>query len=111
MNNGYILDWGKVLGCNEYRLYKRSQNGKFELIYKGNENQFIDKNINSDIIYQYAISAINGNGESKLSNPVTSDPKSWLNFTPIDENQFRRSVTIDKKTDLDGNKVSSYYPE
>lgn len=110
-NNGYILDWGKVLGCNEYRLYKRSQNGKFELIYKGNENQFIDKNINSDIIYQYAISAINGNGESKLSNPVTSDPKSWLNFTPIDENQFRRSVTIDKKTDLDGNKVSSYYPE
>ena len=56
------------------------------------------------------MSAGNGNGESALSNPVTSDDASWLNFKPMEEERFRRSVTIDGGTDLDGNSVETYYP-
>ena len=106
----YTLNWGKVLGCNEYRLYRRSKNGEYKLIYKGSESQFTDTNIERGIL-EYAVSAFNGNGESKLSNAVTSDNQSWLNFVPIKENKFRRSVTIDGGTDLHDNKVSTYYPE
>ncbi len=109
-NNLYILNWGKVLGCNEYRLYKRSGNSPFKLIYKGDGNLFTDTNTGIDI-YEYAVTAINGNGESELSNPVTTDPKSWLNFVPVKEKQFRRSITINGGVDMDGNKVPTYYPE
>lgn len=109
-DNHYILNWGKVLGCNEYRLYKRSVNGTFKLIYKGGGNQFTDTHTESDI-YEYAVTSVNENGESELSNSITTDAKSWLNFVPIKENQFRRSMTINGGIDMDGNKVPTYYPE
>lgn len=109
-DNRYVLNWGKVLGCNEYRLYKRSNNSEFKLIYKGTNNQFTDSNIGNEIV-EYAVSTFNGNGESKLSNAVTTNADSWLNFIPIKENSFRRSVTIDSGADLHENKVPAYYPE
>jgi hypothetical protein len=103
------LSWGKVLGCNEYRLYRKTLGGKFALVCKGNQNTFTDR-IPATEVYEYAVSAINGNGQSRLSHAVTTDPENIINFDPKPGEPFRRSVTIDYGRDNDGITVSPYYP-
>ena len=44
-------------------------------------------------IYEYAIAAVNGNGESKPSVPVSTNPASWLNWDPKPGEPFRRRVS------------------
>jgi len=105
------LTWGKVLGCREYKVYKKNGNHPFELIYSGNGNEFSDKRYKKGEIVEYAVSAINGNGESKLSNPVTTDLTSWLNFTPVKGEPFRRVVGKENPIDNEGNTTSLYYPD
>ncbi|MDR1938871.1 MAG: hypothetical protein LBQ73_10305, partial [Tannerellaceae bacterium] len=82
--------WGKVLGCNEYKLYRRVEGGTWKVVYTGSGNQYKDTLPETSGIFGYAISASNGNGESALSNPVTTDPDSWLNFEPVKGEPFRR---------------------
>jgi hypothetical protein len=104
--------WGKVLGCNNYRLYRRVRGGSYKPVYTGSGNQYVDKFPATSRIYEYAVSTFNGNGESVLCNAVTTDPDNWLNFEPVKGEPFRRTVTIESSVDNDGNKMSSsYYPE
>lgn len=107
------LTWGKVLGSSEYKLYRRVKNSaKFQLIYSGDKNQLIDSHLSDKEIYEYAISAINGNGESGLSNMINNDPSSWMNFNPMPGEPFRRSVNLyDGSRDNSGNPVELYYPK
>ncbi|SDM49326.1 fibronectin type III domain-containing protein [Kriegella aquimaris] len=107
------LTWGKVLGCNEYKLYRRKKGSKkFQLIYVGNKNQFTDVHLSGNSIFEYAITAVNGNGESEMSNVVNNDPSSWLNFNPMPNEPFRRSVNLyDGSRDNSGSPVDLYYPE
>src|SRR5690606_7142088 len=97
--------------CREYNVYKKNGNHPFELIYSGNGNEFSDKRYKKGEIVEYAVSAVNGNGESKLSNPVTTDLNSWLNFTPVKGEPFRRVVGKENPIDNEGNTTSFYYPD
>jgi hypothetical protein len=103
------LSWGRVLGCNEYRLYRRQEGGGYSLVYKGSGNAFSEKMI-SGSIYEYSVCAVNGNGQSDYSHSVTTDPESMLNFDPVPGEPFRRSVTRDWGRDNDGIKTPAYYP-
>ncbi|MDR2773855.1 MAG: fibronectin type III domain-containing protein [Tannerella sp.] len=103
------LNWGKVLGCNEYRLYRRSEGGGYNLVYKGDGNAF-SENIIPGNLYEYRVCAVNGNGQSDYSHPVTTDPESLLNFDPVSGEPFRRSVTRDWGRDNDGIRTPAYYP-
>jgi hypothetical protein len=104
------LNWGEVLGCQLYHLYRRKQGDKeYELIYKGEERQF-NEILTSSHIYEYTVTAINGNGESKMTHPVNTDLDSWLNWNPRPWERFRRvhrARAFEK--DLD-NKIF-YYPK
>ncbi len=107
------LTWGKVLGCTEFKLYRRAKGSeKFQLIYRGKETQFNDRSLLPKEIYEYTVTAVNGNGESGLSNIVNNDPSSWLNFNPMPGEPFRRSINLyNGSRDNSGNPVDLYYPE
>lgn len=111
MNNRIELSWGKVLGCKDYKLYKKTGNGPFRLIHSGNDNEYTDNRYSAGEYYEYTVSTLNGNGESELCQPVTTNPDSWLNFDPVKGEPFRRTVTLKSSIDNDGNRVPSYYPE
>lgn len=94
------LSWGEVLGASEYRLYRRVRGEQdFELVFQGLEKRFVDKNLKGvvpcallpgradnppydGIVYEYAVSAVNGNGEGAKSEVHSTDPTSWLNWRP-----------------------------
>jgi hypothetical protein len=106
------LTWGKVLGCEEYRLFRRIKGSeKFQLIYQGKENQFTNRVLDSKAIYEYAVSAVNGNGGSLLSGTVDNDPGSWLNFDPVPGERFRRLESKWNGVDNSGEKTEMYYPD
>jgi hypothetical protein len=83
------LSWGQVLGVTEYRLYRRPDaHQNFKLVYGGTDRMFVDHSAGK--IFEYAIAAVNGNGEGARSHVVTSDPSSWTNFDPKPGEPFRR---------------------
>jgi len=91
-SNEVALTWGKVLGCEQYKLYRRplGASEKYSLIYQGDGNQFRDNTIRENQIYEYTVSSVNGNGEGELCFPVNNDPENWLNFDPMPGEPFRR---------------------
>lgn len=100
------INWGQVLGVSGYKLYRRKVGDKtYQLAYSGPGRTYGDK-LNKDVVYEYAVSAINANGASDLSNPVVADIKSWLQWNPQPNEKFRRSNSrsLADKTDM-------YYPE
>jgi hypothetical protein len=109
----FDLTWGRVLGCTQYRLYRRIKgSAKFQMIYRGEDSSFSDQSIHPDTIYEYAVTTVNGNGESNRSNSVNTNPSSWLNFDPMPGEPFRRSVNLyDGSRDNSGTPVDLYYPE
>jgi hypothetical protein len=79
------LHWGQVLGAGSYHLYRKNKTN-WELIYSGTARSFpVTK-----AVYEYAVTAVNGNGESDKSVPCTTDPDSFLNWYPPVYNGFRR---------------------
>jgi len=107
------LTWGKVLGCREYKLYRREKGSKkFHLIYRGKEPFFTDRLEMPGMICEYAVSAVNGNGESFLSHVADNDSSDWLNFDPRSGEPFRRTASqFDVDNDHSGSPVLFYYPE
>lgn len=105
--------WGEVLGVREYKLYRRRKGEQsFKVIYQGLERKFTDnfpdvirafsnpgaasdalRSAPGYTIYDYAVATLNGNGESKLSLPVSTDPANWLNWDPKPGEPFCRSVS------------------
>ncbi len=94
------LTWGEVLGVAKYNLYRRPQ-GKSDawtLIYSGAAREFVDRDQSvepPDVrpsdrdgipvahpIWEYAVTSINGNGESVRSASCDTDPSSWRNWWP-----------------------------
>jgi hypothetical protein len=80
--HGKVLSWGEVLGVTEYRLYAGNRR-----IYTGPTRTFTDANPST----QYAVSAVNGNGEGSRSIPLNASPDSWLTFDPKPGEPFRRN--------------------
>lgn len=70
--NGFIAEWGEVLGCGEYRLYKV---GDKTPIYIGKERQ---AEVSDG---EYFVTAVNGNGESapSLVRSAKSELATWDN--------------------------------
>ena len=89
-----------MLGASEYRLYRRKRGEQnFSLVFQGLGKCFVDKNLSGvvpctllpgsadnppydGVVYEYAVSAVNGNGEGALSEVHSTDPTSWLNWKP-----------------------------
>lgn len=101
------LSWGKVLGVSGYKLYRRKAGDKsYQVIYSGAGNASEDKLKTTGVIYEYAISAMNKNGESGLSNPISTNPNSWLHWDPQPNEKFRRT-----NTKAVADKSEMYYPD
>lgn len=105
------ITWGEVLGVTEYRLYRREMGkGEFKEVYRGLKTEYTDKNvtaapafrepgiaaniIRADLdkipVYEYAVSAVNGNGEGDRCIPANTDPAGFRNWYPEVELRFKR---------------------
>jgi len=123
------LTWGEVLGVSEYRLYRRTLGETdWKMIRQGLERSFSDDSAKGavphcdlpgqldnepyeGIIYEYAVSAVNGNGEGSKSPALTSDPTSWLNWWPDAPRQFKRQSEYTKPPYVKPHKVPPpFYP-
>jgi hypothetical protein len=82
-NGSAVLTWGEVLGVTEYRLYAGDR-----LVYHGMARAFTDANPAA----QYAVSAVDGNGEGPHSMAMSADRNSWLTFDPKPGEPFRRDA-------------------
>jgi hypothetical protein len=121
IESGHIaLEWGQVLGVKTYHLYRRKKGEKtFTRICRGENRHFFDTQAEgynpaiedvpeNPAIYEYVVTSENGNGESEKSDPVSTDPASWLNWNPKPGEKFRRTrYVIEGVTPLE--KV--YYPD
>lgn len=79
------LQWGQVLGAGSYKLYRKN-NINWKLIYSGAARMFTP----TKGVYEYAVTAVNQNGESDKSVACTTDPKNFLNWYPPSFGGFRR---------------------
>ncbi|MCD0490331.1 fibronectin type III domain-containing protein [Pedobacter sp. MC2016-14] len=90
------ITWGTVLGAGKYTLYRRIKSLKtktsFTKIYEGPLTAFADQKPAANTIYEYAVTAINGNGASKFSNIIDTDPLRFNNWTPKPREGFRRDT-------------------
>ena len=124
------LTWGEVLGVTGYRLYRRLQgSASWELAYHGLDRAFSDRRpdivapfytpgASANIryagpaypIYEYAVSAVDGNGEGPRCRPIDTDPASWLNWDPMPGEPFRRRFTYNDFPYYENDPTSVYYP-
>jgi hypothetical protein len=127
------LTWGQVLGVTEYRLYRRVQGTeKYTLVYQGQNREYTDRaagvipafelpgaranvmyNGPAYPIYEYALAAVNGNGEGKMGVAVNTDPASWLIWDPKPGERFRRRFNYGSMMAEVGEeqKTDRYYPK
>ena len=88
---GTMFTWGEILGANTYALYSRNRDEEFSLIYKGEARTFI-YNKAGTTIEQFAVAAINLNGEGMLSNIIDDNPESLVNWAPCKDSFDRNSL-------------------
>ncbi len=128
------LTWGEVLGASGYRLYRRAQGSQdFRLVHSGLSRQFADApeglrmpfdvpgKVAAELrgkpgysVWEYAIAAVNGNGEGPKSTVVTTDPASWVNWDPRPGEPFRRRYSYNTTNYLRlgvEEDYSRYYPK
>ncbi|MVM33173.1 hypothetical protein GO755_24245 [Spirosoma sp. HMF4905] len=89
------IRWGQILGANRYSLYRREKNGdstRVINVYSGPERVFFDKTIQSAKVYEYWVTATNGNGVSKRSTMSDTDPARMINWFPKPNESFRRDT-------------------
>lgn len=104
------LAWGEVLGASEYRLYRRPRGEtNFTLIHRGPERMHEDATVTmsappdlpgraanalqppaTQTVYEYAVAAVNGNGEGPKSVVTDTEPTSWRNWNPPGDLRFKR---------------------
>jgi hypothetical protein len=83
------LEWGEVPGTSEYRLYRRRRGtAEFVRVFAGLAYQFSDRPAGG--VFEYAVAAVNGNGEGPRSPVVDNDPASWRNWEPSTDLRFKR---------------------
>lgn len=122
-----ILNWGEVLGVQEYRLYARARGQRqFGLLYRGLERTYIDRRAGirasaqtpaadagsqSGALLEYVVTAVNGNGESAHSRAADSDPASWRNWDPRPGERFRRVHSYPSDEPQPADSLPRYYPD
>ena len=126
-NGAATITWGEFLGVREYRLYGRARGEReFQPLYRGPDRRYVDKRptikacnespgglIKSSAadIFEYAVAAANGNGESIMSRVANTDPTSWLNWDPRPGEGFRRVYNYEPNSPPSASEFSRYYPQ
>ena len=132
-DNRVEISWGKVLGVQKYRLYRRVKGEQeFRLIYEGKANCFVDKtaagvckafampgSLDNRLqdrhglkVYEYAVASVNGNGEGALSPVENTDPASWKNWYPAVTLKFKRQSAFWMPPYMSANmSPEKYYPD
>jgi hypothetical protein len=90
-----IISWGKVLGAAQYHLYRRekgSNDTAFELVYSGENRRLSIAHTGATRVYEYAVTAVNDNGESGKSAVCDTDPTCFLNQYSRWFDGFRRDT-------------------
>jgi hypothetical protein len=121
------IGWGEVLGVQEYRLYARRKGEKtFRLLHRGLERTFVDKRATirachevpgqppsamQTEIFEYAVAAVNGNGEGPVSRTADTDPASWRNWDPRPGERFRRVYSYANDSSPAPDEEARHYPE
>lgn len=127
------LSWGKVLGAEKYGVYRRKVGEKeYRKIFEGKTNTYKDKagigtvkpfdfpgkldnqqvDYSRITIYEYAVTTINGKGESALLPVEDTDPASWNNWYPRTELKFKRRSAFWMEPYVYLNMMPDmYYPE
>lgn len=130
--NQVKLSWGQVLGAQKYRLYrKKTGEQDFKLVYEGKDRQFTDnaqgvkkayelpgtiENLSKDktglVIYEYAVTALTGYGESVMSPVENTSPSNWRNWYPEVLLKFKRGSAFWRQPYvLSEMEPEMYYPE
>ncbi len=85
------LSWGQVLGADQYTLYQKVKGASaFKKVYSGSHRIATIKLAAHPEIYEFTVTASNGNGESAKSILADTDDKSILNWYPVPGEIFRR---------------------
>jgi hypothetical protein len=127
------LSWGKVLGASTYKLYRRRLGeATFTPIYEGLTPQYLDKTAQNVVpayanpsawangaqdrtgivVYEYALTTVNGLGESAMSPTENTDPAAWTNWYPNTVLKFKRQSAFWLPPYVAPNKVpDKYYPD
>jgi hypothetical protein len=103
--------WGDVLGAHAFLLHRRpAGTTQWTTVYRGPEMSFTDPAPGvipayadpgleaaaarlpgqPPMIYEYAVSAVDGVGEGPLSPAASTDPSSWRNWYPDAPLKFKR---------------------
>lgn len=121
------ITWGEVLGATEYRLYRRgkSENG-FRVVYAGLQRRW--KDVDAAIVAsavspvntvpsrealvacEYYVTTVSHNGEGNASRHVDTNPASWRNWNPTDDEQFRRVLEQRTPNMLPNDGGQKHYP-
>ena len=86
---GVMLSWGEILGACGYALYVREPQGNFRLLCKGEAREYFYHKTGT-ATEQFAVTAINLNGEGPLSNIIDDNHESLANWSP-DKSKFDRN--------------------
>ena len=121
------VHWGEILGVTEYRLYRRTRTAKaFQLIYSGLNRAHFDRrpeirgcdelpgSTRTDAthpVFEYVVTAVNGNGEGPRSRAADTDPASWRNWDPKPGEAFRRVTRFAADSPAPLDTIERYYPE
>lgn len=70
-NAGAFISWNEVEGADIYRIYlKHDSDGKYKLVNTSTVPQVNLSGMEDDNLYQVVVTAVNGKGESRQSDPV-----------------------------------------
>ena len=86
------LTWGQILGVDQYVLYQRKKGTTdFQKVYTGDQRKVVLP-LPDSAIYEYAVTAVNDNGESDKSFIADTDPYRLINWYPVPGEIFRRDT-------------------
>ena len=87
------LNWGRILGADNYTLYKREKGTKnFKIVYNGPVTTFSAPLPSDRKIWEFCVTATNGNGESDKSSLADTDEGRLINWYPVPDEVFRRDT-------------------
>lgn len=75
------FSWGEISGAREYALYEKRRGGELRPVYRGPEREYTYRKT-EPAISEYAVAAVNLNGEGALSGFIDDNPDSLANWRP-----------------------------
>lgn len=86
---GFI--WGRQYGAQGYKLYRINADGSKTCLYEGKDNEYFT---NDKAVYSYAVTAVNGFGESEISEIRDTDKSSLAYYDPFPDKGCIRDTVV-----------------